>query len=159
MKSGFSVEDNITNNLKAMVNRANSVSSYLNRNLFRQYQKMQIKRFETENQSETGQWQPITPVYAARKRKNAKKHGWPGGGNVIMIASGKLKDGATAKDSALYTKMVTNTSFTISVNTATIPYAMYPGKQRPYMEFSSETEDYFMFGLTEFITEGKAMSA
>lgn len=142
-----------------MVSRANAVSSYLNRNLFRQYQKAQKLRFETENVSETGQWAPLSAKYLAQKRKKAVKLSWPGGGNATMIASGKLKDAATARDSGLYLKLVTNQSFTVSINLAAIPYAIYPGKVRPFMEFSAETESFWMFGITEFITQGKSEAA
>ncbi len=151
-KEAFSFQDNITKSLKGMVDRANAMSSYLNKNLFKQYQKAQIARFESENETETGQWQPLNTKYLAQKKKKASKNSWPGAGNAIMIASGKLKDAATAR-SQDYLKLVTNTSFTVSINTGAIPYAIYPGVMRPFMEFSQETEDEFSKGITDFITK------
>lgn len=152
MGKGLSVEDNITKSLRAMATRANSVSSYLNRNLFRQYQKAQIQRWETQGASEMGKWEELSSIYAKRKKK--KYAGFPGGGQVIMQATGRLASGATGRDSAYFYKLVTNVSFTIGINLGALPYAIYPGKMRPFMEFSQTTEDEWSQGITEFITRG-----
>lgn len=154
MAKGLSVQDKITQDLKAMVSRANAVSSFLNRNIFQMYQKAQIERFQTENASETGQWQSLNSKYLKRKKK--KYASFPGGGNAVMIATGKLKDAATGR--ANFTKLVTNTSFTISIDLGSIPYAVYPGKMRPYMEFSDATENSWSQAITDFITKNKQVN-
>jgi hypothetical protein len=156
MKTGLTFTDNITKDLKEMTKRAHAVSSYLNRNLFKQYQRAQQIRFDTYNASETGEWVPLTPKYLKQKLKKARKLGWPGGGGDIMRASGALYQAAIGKEN--YLKMVTDRSFTVSIDLGAIPYAIYPGTERPYMTFSEETESFWMFGITEFITQGRQVT-
>lgn len=153
MKVEWKVADNIKKSLQEMVERSNDLSSYLNRNLFRQYQKAQIERWETENSSQGGQWDRLNPTYEMRKK--TKFASFPGSGNVMMVATGHLKDGATGRDPAYFLKLVSNKQFTISINTGSLPYAVYPGVQRPFMEFSDDTERRWMDGITQFLGRGE----
>lgn len=143
----------IEKNLEGLLSRTHSVSSYLNRILFRQYQKAQIERWQTENASQGSQWAPISEMYARRKRK--KFASAPGGGNVIMTATGRLMSGAQATDSAYFFKKVTDKSFTIGINVGTLAYAVYPGVMRPYMEFNEETEKQWREKLLAFVVQNK----
>jgi len=157
MAAGLTFVDNISKDLKAKISRANTVSSYLDRVFARQFAKAQIERWETQNASETGQWQALNTKYATYKKK--KFASFPGGGSKMMIATGKLQGAATLRDSAGYLKLTTNKSISISINTGYIPYAIYPGTMRPFMEFSDETERKWSDAITDFIGLGKEVSA
>lgn len=145
-----SAENGIQRSLDAMINRANTVSSYLNNNFFKKFQKAQIERWKSENQSQGSTWKPVDPGYAKIKRK--KWAAYPGGGTVLMIAKGNLADAAQGRNSANYYKVVTNTSFTFGINLANLPYAKYPGVLRPFMQFSDDTINEWQKNIRDFIT-------
>lgn len=147
----YQTESGIEQRLKGMLDRSNSISSYLNRNLFRQYQKAQIDRWKTENASEGDTWEPIDPTYAKYKRK--KFASYPGGGNVTMVATGKLASAAQAENPAYYYKIVTNSKFVIGINTGALPYAQYPGEHRPYMSFSDDHIADMRKGISDYISK------
>lgn len=148
------VQNGIERRLKDMVNRTHSVSSYLNRTLFRKYQEAQVERWKTENSSQGSQWPSLSPEYLKRKRKIALKEGYRGGGNAMMVLTGKLYSGAAAIDDSYYNKVVTNTKFVIALNTGSIPYAGYAGNRRPYMKFSPAAIREWKKGIRDFITRG-----
>lgn len=143
------VENGITKALDAMISRTKTVSSYLNRNLFRQYQKAQIERWQTEGASQGQSWQPLLPSYQKYKRK--KFAAYPGGGNTLMVATGRLSSGAMGRDSAYFYKLVTDEKFEIGINISALPYAPYPGVMRPYMKFTEDTLDEWRKGIMDYV--------
>lgn len=149
--SFIEAEKGIEKNLESMMNRANSVSSYLNRNLFRQIQKAQMTRWQTEGASEGFSWEPLDEKYLAYKRK--KYANSPGAGSITLVATGKLQLGALGRDSNYYYKTVTNTRFIFGINTGELPYALYPGQVRPYMKFSDEHVADMKRGIRDFIVK------
>lgn len=167
-------QNGIATKLDDIVGRAKSVEGYLNRVLFRQYQKAQIERFRTENQSEGNRWQPLSPEYKKRKRiiyGGGPKFQWvggpkpwtpagawpsyPGGGNVMMVATNKLMEGAIGRDSRAFTKVVRATGMSISINLGYVPYAAEAAAVRPVMEFSQDTLKKWHAGLLNFIMKGE----
>lgn len=147
------LEDGIQQRLRGMLSRTDTIQSYLNRNLLRQFQQAQMKRWMTENDSEGGKWKPLTPKYAKYKRR--KFSSAPGGGNALMVATGRLASGAQARDSSYFYKIVTNSSFTLGINLSALPYAAYPGRTRPYMQFSKETLRQFKQGILDYLAHGE----
>lgn len=144
-------QDGITQKLNSMCSRAKDVRAYLDTVVVQQYQKAQIKRWETENQSETGQWKELSSAYSQYKPRRFAKY--PGAGKVLMIATGKLVDAATMRGSG-YTKMVTNYGMTIAMDTGSIPYAKYVANLRPFMSFGDSTISQMRQGLTNYIRSG-----
>lgn len=147
-----SVEDGITRSLQAMVERGRSVSAYLNRAVFREFQEAQIQRFETQGSSEGMAWPALNEKYAKWKRK--KYASYPGGGNVMMIRTGTLASGAEGRDSGYFYKAVDDTSITIGINVSALPYAKYAGNARPFMSFSDQTLIEWHQGIRDYITKG-----
>lgn len=141
--------------LEGIIRRGKSVSAYLNRVLFPLYQQAQINRWQSQNSSQTGQWAELKPSYVKIKAK--KFASYPGAGQAIMVATGKLAAGAQARDTALYYKLITDQSFTISVNRGAIPYAQYPGVMRPYMSFNEDTILTWKAGIRDYICKGKGV--
>lgn len=147
------VESGVQDNLRAMISRGKSVSSYLNRVLVQKYQKAQDARWETEGASEGETWMPLDPAYAKYKRK--KFASYQGAGGAMMIATGRLSSGARLKDASYGYKIVTDDSFTVGINLGALPYAKYPGVMRPYMEFSDATLADWKLGIRDYICKNK----
>lgn len=144
-------DDGVSKYLNGLIDRSKTLSSYLNRNLFRQYQKAQLLRFQTEGASENLAWAPLQQAYQQYKRKKFASS--PGGGNATMIATGRLMQGATGQDSNYFYKLVTDEKFEIGMNTSALPYSPYPGVMRPYMRFSEDTLTQWRQGIRDYITK------
>lgn len=158
MADGFnSVEDGIRKNLRAKLDRAKSVSSYLNRTLVRKFQKAQIERWQTQNSSEGAGWEQVNPESAYGKWKRKHYASSYGGGVITMIRTGDLSAGAQMRDDAKdkFLKIVSDTSFFVSINTDAIPYASHPGKKRPFMSFGDDTIRDWKQGIMQFIAMNK----
>lgn len=147
------LEDGIKKSLDGMISRGKSTSSYLNRNLLQQFKDAQNQRFQTLNSSQGSTWAPTTQKYSNYKRK--KFASYPGAGNALMVATGRLAAGAMGQDASNYYKTVTDRSFTFGINLGTLPYAKYPGVRRPFMSFSDDTLVDWYTGIQQYITKGK----
>lgn len=128
------------------------------------YQKLQTKRFETENASEGSRWEPLNKAYAEQKLKRFKSY--PGAGTKILVATGTLGGavigpgapfGGTDKHVALFK----NYSMQISVaeggkNLAGKPfdYARQVAEKRPFMQFSEASLQLMKDELKKFIIGG-----
>lgn len=148
-----SKQSGIEGKLTQMMNRARSMEAYLDRVLFRQYQKAQLARWQSENASEGETWAPLNETY--RKWKRKKFASYPGGGNALMIRTGKLMQAATGQDTEGFYKIVTNRGIKIGINLSQIPYAGYASKHRPTMVFSEETLSAWRQGIKQFISKGQ----
>lgn len=143
----------VRDSLNAMVSRARNIRSYLNTVVVRQYQDAQMKRFQTENESEGATWVPLTPRYLAQKLiKYAES---PGGGRKMLIATGRLSDAALMRGEGYY-KIVDNRSIRIGIDDGMIPYAKYVARTRPFMTFGSDTLAQMRAGIKNFIRKGNA---
>lgn len=127
------------------------MSSYLNRYLYPKYQQVQIDRWKTENQSQTGQWKALTSKY--KKQKAKKFAAYPGAGQALMIATGRLASAAQGRNNGL--KIVTDRSITVGVDGGALSYAKYPGAVRPYMEFSENQITEWVDGIARFVMTGE----
>lgn len=140
--------------MNALVSRANTLEGYLNRVVFRQYQKAQLKRWQTENASEGTKWTELNPKYARQKVRRYAS--FPGAGKALMIATGKLVDAATGRDTSGLTKITSATGIRIAINLGEVPYAAYAAKERPFMKFGPTTLGEMRSGLKNFIRTGRA---
>jgi len=142
----------IEQRLKDMISRGRSVSAYLNRNLLQQFKDAQNERWQTENSSQGDQWEALDPLYARQKKKRFAS--FPGSGNVMMVATGRLSQGAMGENSEYYYKVVTDRSFIFGINLGSLPYAKYPGMKRPFMSFSQDTVTEWKEGIKAYIVRG-----
>lgn len=111
-----------------------------------------MNRWQSENQSEGAQWAPLSLPYAKLKKK--KYASYKGGGNVPMVATGRLVDAATLADSTTSYKLVSQTGIRIGINDSALPYAKYVGEKRPFMSFSAATLSDMRAGLKAYIAKG-----
>lgn len=147
------IEDGIRADLTGKLTRARTIDSYLNTNLFRQWQKAQLERWKTDNASEGERWLPIDPESPYGKRKPVKYASYPGGGKVTMVATGKLMYAATGRGPG-FLKQVSSTRAMFGVSLADVPYAAYAGEDRPFMEISDETDAEFRAGISRYLMQG-----
>ena len=143
------IENGVKQNLEGMVQRGKSVSAYLSRVVWPKYQKAQNERWQTENSSQGDHWVPLNVQYARYKKK--KFASYEGGGNKMMIATGKLSKGARGVDAGYFYKIISDSSFVIGMNLSSVPYAGYAGDARPYMEFSDDTLSDWKAGIRDYI--------
>jgi hypothetical protein len=132
-----------------LTNRMNSIQGFLNRNIFRMYQQAQLERWKSENTSEGEQWAPLTAQYAQRKKK--KFAAFPGAGQKIMIATGKLYETTTGRNPKGLRKVATNKSLIIKIDDGYIPYAKFAAEERPIMEFSEATIQDMKDAVVDYI--------
>lgn len=144
-------ENGVELRIKAVFTRGKSLASYLNRYIYPQYQQAQIDRWKTENQSEGQVWDRLSSAY--EKVKKTKFAGYPGGGNALMIATGRLSVAAQGGTGAL--KLISDDYMVVGIDEGTIPYASYPGVRRPYMNFSNETIKKWTDMISHYVLTGQ----
>lgn len=164
--------DGIGQALNAFIQRGKTVQAYLNRKAYRQYQTAQKERWQSENTSETGQWAPLStkPFFAYWEKGPDGKFGtyyaggyeeqkkylyaeFPGGGNALMIATGKLSQAAMGRGDGKL-KVITNTTMTVGIDDSAIPYGKWAAEARPFMHFGPTTIQKITGDLARWLIEG-----
>lgn len=145
-------QNGIELSLNALLTRGKAISSYLNRVTYPAYQQAQIERWTSENSSQGDTWKPLLPEYQKQKRK--KFASYPGSGNALMVATGRLASGAQGSNPAYAYKIITDDSMTVGVNGDALPYAQYVGVMRPYLQFSDATIQEWTGGIAQYIMNG-----
>ena len=136
----FAQTDNrITGKLTEMIGRARDARGFLQRVILPMYLEDQKKRFQSENNTETGQWAALNPKY--EKLKKTKYAGFPGSGNAILVGTGKLSDAVLLVSGG--NKVITQNSITISVDSGVVPYAKYVQEKRQFMSFGGSSINQF----------------
>ena len=159
--------------LQSYVTRGRDARALLNGPILQIYKNAQYERFKTENSSETGQWKPLStkPIkpwwiknqedradevnawesggYAAAKRYIYKD--FPGGGEKIMVGTGKLEAGLTGDIGSGFKKIVTSRSLVISLDDSTVPYAKYAALERTFMSFGAITIDKMKAAIRDYM--------
>lgn len=148
----------IQDRLDKILNRAQSSQGAAAR-IFPLYQRIQTKRFETENASEGAKWMDLNPTYKAYKLKRYgggnKRSGkdnwrsWPGAGKKMLIGTSTLAGavigkGAPFEGTDRNVQVYKPYSLRISVNTSGVNaegklfnYAEFVARTRPFMTFSA----------------------
>ncbi len=145
------LEQGIRFRLDGMVQRGKSTSAYLNRNLLEQFKNAQRERFQTENSSQQGKWEPLDARYLKRRMRK-----FPASGKAILVRTQRMAKGAQGLDSSYYYKTVSDNSFVFGINLGALPYAKYPGMVRPFMSFKKETLEEWHKGIGDYIFRGKS---
>lgn len=158
------VKDNVTDKLNGMIDRSKSMQSFLVRNIYPVYKNMQMERWQTEGGSQGMPWESLSSIYAKRKKKLYGSY--PGGGEKMMIATGRLfgavyGPGSGMPDGEQFHRMVsTNNSITITLDAnqvaskkkAGTEYFKYANKNRAFMKFSQESIGEMRTMLKEYIS-------
>lgn len=152
MKPSMSVKKNGLDGYHAgLTKRVNSLQAFFNRNIFRMYQKAQIRRWETENKSETGQWKPLEPNY--RRQKLSRFASFPGHGSKLMIAKGDLVKAAQGTGKG-FRKIATNHGLTVALDADFVGGKIHTIAGRPVMKFGRNTIDQMKQALKIYMTTG-----
>lgn len=134
--------------LQSMVSKAKNPIPFLRRVIYPMYQQAQLNRWQTENSSETGQWMPLNTKYSEDKKR--RYAGFPGGGNAIMIATGKLSKAAFGQTSDLK-RVITTSGMILTIDDGSIPYAKYAALKRPFMTFGGNTIGMFQDAIRKWM--------
>ncbi len=170
-------ESRIIGRLQSYIHKARDARALLNGPILQVYKNAQLKRFETENTSETGQWKPLStkplkPWWISNKEdRSAEVEAWesggyaaakrfiykdyPGSGEKLMIGTGKTYKGLTGDVSSGFKKVVTTRSLVISLDDATVPYAKYAALERPFMSFGTDTIEKIQEMIREYMMGDK----
>lgn len=142
-----SLHDNVTKRLQSMVDKTKSMQTYFARVAYPRYQRTQIERWMSENQSQMGKWKPLTSLYA--RQKLSKYSGYDYGGTKMLIGTGILFKSVVGPGDGHGAKF-TNTSMEIKT---TVSYAPYVAAHRPFMEFSKATVQAWKKDMQEYVTK------
>lgn len=137
------VRNDLKDRLDKMIDQSNMKGAAAR--IYPVYQRLQTKRFETENASEGARWTPIKPQYADYKLKRFKSA--PGGGRKTLIATSSLAGAVIGPGSpfrgvenhiALFTKYSMQIKINLSGNNS-------DGKRFDYPQYVAETRPFFGF--------------
>ncbi len=140
----------VTEGLEGMIKRANLIPAYLDRVVYREYQKAQRTRWMTENNHDDftgGQWAPLDPAYKAWKKKRYADS--PGGGSKTLIRTGRLYS-AVIGPSTDHRKIVTNDSLTVSHS---VEYGRFVTATRPFDTWSDKFYRRIYSGLVDYVAK------
>lgn len=154
MISYLKKSDNVEKGLKAMVERAKTMTAVLNGPVYRAYQAAQMKRWETQGRSEGSRngWADNKEPYRTEKR--SRFAAFPGEGSHVMVATSRLANAAIGRDSSGFTKIATDSKLIIRINLSVLPYAAYPAEERPFMAFGTDSVTAFRGIITKYIMRG-----
>jgi hypothetical protein len=139
------IQDSITSRLDGMLDRAKSIRTFLDRNIYHMYQDVQRERWMTQNKSEGTEWTKLSPSYAKFKLKKFAQY--PGGGSKMMIATNKLFKSVIGPGEG-FKKVVEDRSITISTS---IPYAVHADAARTFTTYSPETQQRFRKAVAQYV--------
>lgn len=174
---GVKVTDNITPQLKALLERAKSKQAAFAR-IYPVYQAAQLQRFVTENSSEGAPWDKLDPKYAeyklrrygggarraSKKRPAGEWRTWPGAGRKMLIGTSSLAGAVIGPgDHGMegvdhHRAIFTDTSMTIRVDTGGVnaegsqfEYPEHVAEHRPFFVFSDATEEQMRDQMRRYI--------
>lgn len=142
------VESGITSKCAKLVKKANAMQGFLNTVVYKEYQNAQRKRWITENVSEGKQWSALNAEYVKRKRRLFAAY--EGGGNAMLIATGRLYKSIIGP-SPDHRKITTTKSLTIY---STVPYTEFVNKKRDFTEFGRAFEKRIQEKLHSYFFKG-----
>lgn len=146
-----SINNAVTKSLEAKLKRANLITAFLNRVIYPMYQNAQRLRWTSQNTTEGPQWAALTSrAYAIRKA--IRFASFPGGGQQLMIASGRLFNSVTGDDLADHKKLVEGNSLIILTS---VPYAQYVDPVRNFSTMGKNTLDDMKQATRDYLMAGK----
>jgi hypothetical protein len=152
MKAKVGVKaDGISDYLNGMLNRTQTIQTFLRRVIYPQYTRAQERRWMTENMSEGSRWTALAPGYARSKR--TRYASYPGAGEKLMVATGALSFAAVGRGRGAY-RMITNEKFVVGIDDTEIPYAKWAAEDRPIMEFSEDRVEDWNRQIARYIKRG-----
>lgn len=158
----------IEEKLNALASRSQNAKGYLNRVVYKQYQKAQKERWETEGESEGPKWKPLSTrpfiawwekdmnaYYAAQEGgyalyKKYKFASYPGRGQKMLVATNKLVKSVIGPGDG-HRKVVTKNKLLVAT---TVPYAKYVDEARSFTTWSKKTMNEIKSGLVGYLTGG-----
>lgn len=159
------IENQLQERLSKILDRGKSSQGAAAR-IFPLYQRLQTRRFETQNASEGSPWPSLNPKYAAYKLKRygggAKGRGkekegvwqsWPGAGRKTLIGTSTLAGAVIGRGSSFegvdknrqiykpYSLQITVDTSGTNAEGKPFNYPQFVAKTRPFMEFSAASKE------------------
>lgn len=128
------VEDTVTAKLKMMIQQTTFFEQYVLTRFQPLFQRVQQKRWQTENSSEGPRWAPIDKFYATYKKTKYSANF--GHGDNLMIASGRLYKSLTLDNDGDWNRILSGTTVVFNFD---VEYAAFADAVRPILEFSNQT--------------------
>lgn len=129
------LESTVVARMEAILDRAIQPQGFINRVIYPMYQKAQIERWQTENESEGKRWKPLNPDYREAKKRIYREY--PYAGTRMLIATGTLFKSVVGTMASFHRKIVTMDGLVVMT---TVPYAQDVADARPFMEFSPRSK-------------------
>jgi hypothetical protein len=169
------VKDDFEKTMAKMLDRTNSGGAFAR--IYPVYQRLQTRRFETQNASEGAPWEKLEPGYAAYKRKRfgggptrsgGSWKSYPGAGSKMLIATSTLAGAVIGPGAPFVSEGLrqhrakfSRTSMEIVVEQSgrnadgdPFDYAGYVNEVRPFMEFSRDSVAEMREELQKFLFKG-----
>lgn len=137
----------VTKRLFAKIRLVQDMSGFANRVLYRLYQQKQIKRWDTENESEGDNWKRLNPDYEAYKRRRYAKY--PYSGKRIGVATGRLLKSVVGPHED-HKKVRMGQGFLVLTS---VPYAQRFDQTRSITGFGKETVEEFRSAVREYLQQ------
>lgn len=125
----------ILGRLQKKVNRAKNPAAFLRNVAYPMYQRFQRQRWMTQNASEGDKWKPLNPRYA--KSKLRRYADFPGGGQRMMIATGRLF-ASVIGPSKDHRRLIKGSKMIISTG---VEYAEDANSKRPFFPLSDRSKN------------------
>lgn len=150
----------VKNNIETLTKMTQSsmfFEGWANRNLPRLYANAERTRWITEGVSEGSQWKPLSPLYRERKKK--LYGGYPGGGNVTLIATSRMLAGilppeergdVVASHGEEFRKLINGKRIIFSTIN---PYAEDVNAVRDFSSWSSSTIKTFVKDYVSYLAD------
>jgi hypothetical protein len=145
------VQDGIGDAISGMLDRSKKQIGYMNRVLYPLYQLRQVKRWQTEGQSEGHKWKPLNPKYKEYKLKKFAQY--DGAGAKMMVATSRLyKDVVGSSGGNGHRKIIEGNKLIVSWTT---PYAIYTEDIRPVNEWDPVQDKRMYANLVRWLMKNE----
>ena len=141
------LEDKVSTSLEALKARGKSGRTFINAYAYPKYIEHQMLRWDSQN---WGSWPALNPKYAEyKKRKFAQ---FPGQGERMMIATGKLYQSVIGENRKYHVKIITENELIVGIKFGgknEMEYARFANELRPFMSFKESNDKAFIKDLKE----------
>lgn len=143
------VRNDLEKRIRSVISESGRLRAFLNKDIYRIYQKAQDLRWRSENRSEGERWAPVSDEWNRRKiRDRIRDRSRFPGGPRRMIHTAELSRSVIGIKLDHHRKIVTNRAITIAT---TLEYAGFVAEKRPFMKFGPKTERDFHDALKRFL--------
>ena len=144
------LEDKVSESLKSLMARGKSGKAFIQAYAYPKYLEHQMLRWASQN---WGSWPALNPKYAEYKKR--KFANYPGQGERMMIATGKLYQSVIGENKKYHVRIITENELIVGINLGgknELEYARFANELRPFMDFKTSQDKSFIKDLKEKYT-------